>query len=42
MGHETRELKFLATPEKGEALVRLAVTGLIDEVRTFGAEAAPA
>ena len=31
----------LATPEKGGALVALAVKGLIDEVAAFGAEPAP-
>ncbi len=30
-----------ATPEKGEEIVTLAMQGLIDEVRTFEAEAAP-
>jgi creatinine amidohydrolase/Fe(II)-dependent formamide hydrolase-like protein len=29
-----------ATPEKGGEIVELAVKGLIDEVRAFGAEAA--
>jgi creatinine amidohydrolase/Fe(II)-dependent formamide hydrolase-like protein len=31
----------LATPEKGGELVKLAVAGLIEEVRAFGAEAKP-
>jgi creatinine amidohydrolase/Fe(II)-dependent formamide hydrolase-like protein len=31
----------LATPEKGGELVKLAATGLIEEVAAFGAEPAP-
>jgi len=31
----------LATPEKGGELVKLAVAGLIEEVKAFGAETAP-